>query len=182
MKTNFRNVYKPILEIAALLVVAIDLALGVGLTWISSRVASGRDASMTLRSQVAAQQMLVKQLQQTIATLPVTAGQVKLFLDNHVPSRREGFSRATHLIWSLKEKSGVQVEGVSYRPAKRVLEDPLEPLSMEVTLDGTFADLIRFAHSLETASDFVVIRGLNFTGGESGKLSLHLSADFYISP
>src|SRR5690349_19462765 len=182
IKTSHRKVYKPVLEIAAIAVVVIDLALGVSLMWISSRVASSRDASMSLRSQVAAHQMLVKRLQETIATLPVTAGQVKLFLDNHVPSRREGFSRATHLIWSLKEKSGVQVEGVSYKPAKRALGDPLEPLSMEVTLNGAFPDLISFAHSLETTSDFVVIRALNFTPGEGGKLSLHLSADSYISP
>src|SRR5438105_2712500 len=99
LKTNFRKVYKPVLEIAALAIVVIDLALGVGLMWISSRVASSRDTSISLRNQVAAQQMLVKRLQETIAALPMTAGQVKLFLDNHVPSRREGFSRATHLIW-----------------------------------------------------------------------------------
>ena len=99
-----------------------------------------------------------------------------------VPSRREGFARATHLIWSLKEDSGVRIDGVSFKPEKRTQDDPLQPLAAEVSLEGPFSNLINFAHSLETASDFVVVRALNFNPGEGAKLSLHLSADFYITP
>src|SRR5439155_1905674 len=182
MKTNLRKVYKPIFEIAALAAIVIDLALGGALVWSSSRVDAEREAYANLRDRLGAQQMLVTRLQETMATLPGTAGQVKLFLDNHVPSRREGFSRATHLIWSLKEDSGVRLDGLSFKPEKRTQDDPLQPLAAEVSLEGPFSNLINFAHSLETASDFVVVRALNFNPGEGAKLSLHLSADFYITP
>jgi hypothetical protein len=182
MQMNSRKIFKPILEIAALVVIAVNLVLGVGLVWLSSRVGAERDSYSNLRSQVAAQEILVKRLRGTIATLPVTEGQVKLFLEDHVPSRREGFSRATQLIWSLKDEAGVQLEGVSYKPTKTAVDEPLQPLGAEITLGGTFSNLISFAHSLETADDFVVVRGLNFAPGEGGKLNLHLSADFYISP
>jgi hypothetical protein len=182
MKTNLRKVYKPIFEIAALAAIVVDLALGAVLVWSSSRLDAEREAYANLRAQVGAQQMLVTRLQETMATLPVTEGLMKLFLDNHVPSRREGYSRATHLIWSLKESSGVQLDGLSYKREKRTQDEPLQPLAVEVSLEGTFSNLINFAHSLETASDFVVVRALNFNSGEGAKLSLHLSADFYITP
>jgi hypothetical protein len=182
MKTNLSKVYKPIFGIAALAAVVIDLVLGAVLVWSSSRVDAAREAYANLRAQAGAQQMLVTRLQETMATLPVTEGQMKLFLDNHVPSRREGFSRATHLIWSLKENAGVQLEGLSFKPEKRTQDEPLQPLAVEISLEGAFSNLINFAHSLETAGDFVVVRALNFNPGEGAKLSLHLSADFYITP
>jgi len=182
MKGNSRKIFKSAVTIAALAVVVIDLVLGAGLVWLSSRVDTEREVYRTLRNQVTAQEMLVKRLRQTITALPVTEGQVKLFVENHVPSRREGFSRATHLIWSLKEEADVQLEGVSYKPTKSGVDEPFQPLATEITLEGTFPNLVSFAHSLETADDFVLVRGLNFTPGEGGKLSLHLSADFYISP
>src|SRR6476661_4698050 len=103
MTTNLRKVYKPIFGIAAFAAIVIDLALGAVLVWSSNRVDAEREAYANLRAQVGAQQKLVTGLQETMARLPVTEGQMKLFLDNHVPSRREGYSRATHLIWSLKE-------------------------------------------------------------------------------
>jgi len=181
MKKNLHKTLKPFLEIAALVVLATDVLLAAGTIWFSSRVRVERELHGSVQAQVAVQQATVKRLEETKARLPGTEGQIKLFLESHVPSRREGFARATRLVWLLKQKCGVQLDGVGYKP-DRTQDEPLRRLALEVTLEGPFFNLIEFAHSLETASDFVVLRAFNFTPGEGGKLGLHLSADFYVVP
>jgi hypothetical protein len=42
--------------------------------------------------------------------------------------------------------------------------------------------LLKFAHGLETANDFILIREFNLATGENGMLSLRLAADFYLTP
>lgn len=182
MNRNFRKVVKLVIEITALVVIAADLALAVGLVLVSSRVRSERELHTSLSDQVRAEQSVVAHLQKTVDTLPMTEGQIRLFLDNHVPSRREAFARATRLIWALKQKSGVQLNGVGYKRDQRAQDQPLQRLALEVSLEGSFPNLLNFAHLLETASDFVVVRGCSFNPGEGGKLGLHVSADFYTTP
>jgi hypothetical protein len=181
MKKNLRNYIKPVVEVAALVIVVADLLLGAGLVWFSSRVDEEREVHDAVQRQVTAEEAVVKGLERTAAALPGTQGQIRLFRQNHVASRREGYGRATRLMWSLKEKAGVQLDGVGFKP-ERLQNEPFQRLALEVSVEGPFPKLINFAHSLETASDFVLVRTFNFTPGEGGKLSLHLSADFYITP
>src|SRR5438094_859700 len=133
MNKNLRARLKPFLEIAAIAVLALDAVLAVGTIWFSGRMAAEREVHASLRTQVAAQQATVRRLEETRSRLPGTEGQIKLFLENHVPSRREGFARATRLIWLIKEQSGVQLDGVGYKP-DRTQDDPLRHLALEVTL------------------------------------------------
>lgn len=181
MKRNLRRTLTPFLEVLAVVVVLVDVGLAVGVFWFSGRLDAVRDLRQSVRAQVALEQIQVARLEKSRAMLPDAEGQMKLFLQDHVPSRREGYARAIHLVQSLAQKSGVQLDGVGYK-LQQAHDEPLQHMTLEVGLVGPFAKLIDFAHSLETAGEFVVARSFHFAPGEGGKLTLHLSADFYMTP
>lgn len=115
------------------------------------------------------------------AALPAEDRQLRGFLQRHVPERRQGFSRAAILINKLTQQSGVELAGISYSLDKSK-EQPLEHLGLKIELLGNFSGLLRFEHALETASDFIVVRGFKFAGSQDGSLGLHVDADLYLMP
>jgi Tfp pilus assembly protein PilO len=123
----------------------------------------------------------VERLKEFQAALPGTDGEIKLFVREHVPSRRRAFSRAAQLVRRLTEHSGLQLGSVSYRLSPHG-SDPLERLGIEVTLEGPFPGLLSFAHALETGNDFILVHDFAFQPGENGNLALRLMADLYIEP
>ncbi|HEX5482355.1 MAG TPA: hypothetical protein VFZ08_06985 [Terriglobia bacterium] len=120
-------------------------------------------------------------LEKRDAALPVEDRQLRSFLERHVPSRREGFSRAALLIQRLTQQSEVQLAAISYN-LDRTKGEPFERLGLRVDVQGPFADLLNFAHSLETSSDFIVVRSFKFQGENGAALGLHLNADLYLMP
>lgn len=115
------------------------------------------------------------------AQLPTEDHQLKTFIQQHVPPRREGFSRAALLIDRLTQQSGVDLAGISYGLAQTKGE-PFEHLGVKVDVQGPFSGLLSFAHALETASDFIVVRSFKFEATGGGVLGLELSADLYLMP
>lgn len=115
------------------------------------------------------------------AALPADQEQIQSFFKRHAPSRHQAFSRAAGLIQTLTARSGVQLAGIKYS-LEKAHSDPLEHLGLDATVQGPFPNLINFAHGLETASDFIVVRGFTFAPGDQGVLALHLKADLYMAP
>ncbi|MGH9444480.1 MAG: hypothetical protein ACRD3O_01905 [Terriglobia bacterium] len=137
------------------------------------------------RLQWLTQKAALARVERRDAALPATQNQVRAFLDEHIPARREGFSRAAMLIEHLTQSSGVQLSGISYaldQTETGKTMDPFEHLRLNIFVQGPFASLLGFEHELETASDFVVVRGFKFASGEGGVLGLRLSADLYLMP
>lgn len=120
-------------------------------------------------------------LEQARAALPTADEQVKVFLRDHVPQRRRGFSRAARLVRQLTEESGVQLSSVAYR-LDSTRDEPLQRMGIEVSVEGPFRGLLDFTHGLETASDLVVIRSFTFEPTEGGTVALRLGADLYLEP
>ncbi len=133
------------------------------------------------RHHVQEMQAAVNRMEKTRAALPETNEQLGSFLRNHIPSRRQGFSRAFRLVQQLTDKSGVQLADLNYRLEPHEGE-PLGRLGMEVGVAGPFKSLLKFVHALETAKEFALVRGFTFTAVEGGGLELHMSAELYISP
>ena len=126
-------------------------------------------------------QMRVSQLEGFRAKLPTAREQLAAFEHDHVPSRRQGFSRAARLIRKLSEQAGLALPGVAYR-LEAGGKEPLERLGVELDLEGSFPNLLKFTHALETASDMIVLRDFTFGSGESGQVGLRLTADMYLTP
>lgn len=148
---------------------------------LASAVATKQQEFSASRRSIRASEVRLAKLSQSIAELPSTDEQVKQFLSDHVPPRRRGFSRAAGLVRQITQDSGVQLTGVSYR-LETEHKEPLQRLSVQVNVRGPFQSLLHFTHALETAKDFVLVRGLTLQPGEGGTLALRLVADLYVTP
>ncbi len=112
---------------------------------------------------------------------PETAQELGTFMDKHIPPRRESYYRAARLMRGLADRSGLQLTGISYKldPWRG---EPLRRLAIEVRVEGPFDGLLKFAHDLETAKDFVVLEDCNVQDREGEGLAMRLTAGMYLEP
>lgn len=115
------------------------------------------------------------------AALPGEQQQAKLFFDEHIPPRRVAFSRAATLIEKLTQRSHVDLTAIKYTPEADQAE-PVSHLNLDAGVRGSFDNLLDFAHGLETADDFIVVRSFKFAAEDGGVLALHVNADLYLTP
>ena len=143
--------------------------------------AAEEDRYMAARSRVRELRSRVTRLETFQGAVPDAESHLAAFLQDHVASRRQGFSRTARLVRKLTEQSGVQLAGVSYKLDSA--EDlPLPRLGFEVELEGPFSGLVKFSHALETAQDLVVVRNFTLEPTEQGESALRLAADLYLKP
>ena len=135
-----------------------------------------------LRQSVRNEQRRVDLLQTYQADFPKVGKGLDDFTANRAPSRREAYSTAAHLIHKVAAASGVQLVTIVYRPDTQG-KDPLERLGVEIDAQGPYAGLLKFAHALETANDFMLVREFTIAaGGPNGTLGVRLGADLYLTP
>lgn len=144
-------------------------------------IANEQDRFTNIRLEWWRQRASLAGVERRKAALPAEQQQIQTFLDQHVPPRREAFSRAAALIEQLTQQSGVHLAAVKYSPAQSKGE-PLDHLGLETEVQGPFPNLLSFAHELETANDFTIVRGFRFATRNGGVLALHVNADLYLMP
>lgn len=179
---NSRKALIPVFEVAAVALVLLDVALGFAAAWAGKQRDATRDLLADTRHRVLVDRARVASLESFQAQLPVAVDQLKAFQSDHVSPRREGFLRASQVVRDLADKSSVKLVGVGFKIDPKQESPDSVRLGMEVGLEGTFPNLAKFSHELETADEFVVVRSLVFTTQQTGKLSLRLAADFYMKP
>lgn len=177
-----RKKLERVIEVVALSLAGLDLVVYLAVARpLSSAVASKQQAFSASRRSIRMSEVRLAKLSQSLAGLPSTDEDIKQFLSEHVPPRRRGFSRAAGLVRQITQDSGVQLTGVSYR-LETERKEPLQRLAVQVNVRGPFQNLLHFTHALETAKDFVLVRGLILQPGETGGLALRLVADLYVTP
>ncbi|MBZ5544712.1 MAG: type 4a pilus biogenesis protein PilO [Acidobacteriia bacterium] len=182
MSRGRRKTLIRVLEIAAAGVVALDVVLYLALVRPLRSLREGEEASYAAtRDRLRDGKARVARLEKFKATLPDAEEQLTAFFKDHVPPRRRGFSRAARLVRELAEQAGVQVTGITYKLGHGK-DEPLERLALDVEVEGPFASLLKFAHALETADDFIALRDISFQPVEGGTLTLHVGADLYLTP
>jgi Tfp pilus assembly protein PilO len=134
-----------------------------------------------LRQTVRNEKVRVDELKKYEAALPQAGKGVRDFMANRIPPRREAFSTAAHLIHKAADAAGVRLSGSAYH-LNLEHKDPLEQLQINISAEGSYSNLLKFSHALETANDFVLIRESAFMPGDKGDLSLRLGVDLYITP
>lgn len=143
--------------------------------------ASEQQEYSQVRQTVLDQQIRVDRLQKFQAALPEAGRRLVAFTTDRAPSRRQGFSAAAHLIQKAADASAVKAPSVGFR-LDTTHNDPLQRLTIEVTAEGPYKGLLKFAHALERAEDFILVREFTFTPGENGSINLRLGADLYLTP
>jgi Tfp pilus assembly protein PilO len=182
MPKSHRKVVVRIIERAAVLLVLLDVVLFFALLRpLERRETAGWNRLSEVQRNVQAVQTRVLRLEKFRANLPTAAEQLAAFEQEHIPSRRQGFSRAARLVRRLSEQANLDLAGVAYR-LDTSHKAPFERLGVELNVEGNFPDLLKFTHALETASDLIVLRDFTFGPGESGRVGMRLTADLYLSP
>ena len=134
-----------------------------------------------LRRRIYDAEVRIERLKKFREALPEAGLKLAALERDHTPPRRQGFSQAAKLVRRVTEQSGTQLTSVAYKLDTNV-SGPLQRLGLLIKVEGRFPALLKFAHTLETASDFIVIRSFIITPGEGGELGLRLTADLYLTP
>ncbi len=134
-----------------------------------------------LRQSIRKLQVRVELLKKFQAALPEVAKQLADFTSNRIPPRREAYSSADHLVHKLADASGVKLSTLGFK-LEPDHKEPLEKLALEIKAQGPYAGLVKFAHALETADEFLLVRDFEFTPGDNAPISLRLTADLYLTP
>jgi Tfp pilus assembly protein PilO len=145
---------------------------------LAQRVANIEQRDRTAEDQLRSAQREHGQAVGTLTGKDRAAAELATFYSDVLPSDLAGARRLTHLrLAQLARESNLKFVHASFEP---VLERDrtLTRLKIEMLLSGTYADMRRFIHQLETAPEFVVIDNVQLgEGGEGGPLSVtvHLS-------
>jgi len=182
VRKSRRQLLVRIVERVALALILLDVLLYFAMFRpVGNLVASAQQRYSATRRRIHEGQVRVERLEKFQQALPSAEEGIEAFKHDHVPPRRRGFSRAARLVRRVSEQSGIQFTNLAYR-LDTGKGEPLERLGIEIDVEGSFAGLLKFAHALETASDFIVVREFSFEPGDGEALALRLAADLYLTP
>lgn len=182
MRRERRKKFVRFFEVAALVVAAIDLAVYfLAVRPLRARVAKAEDSYHQASMRLQFQKTQVARLEKLQAALPAADGKLQDYLKEHVPSRQRVFSDAARLVRVLTQKSGVKLDNVSYKLNSEKGE-PFDQLGLDVTVEGPFANLLKFAHSLETSDDLILVSNFSFAAGQGSTVNLRVGGVLYLTP
>lgn len=171
-----------VLEKAAVALVVADVVLYFALVRPVRNMRAAEEAEFSvMRNRLRDARARVARLEEFQAEVPGAGEQLDAFLGDHVPTRRQAFSRAARLVRRLTEESGTQLVSIAYK-LRQGEDEPLQRLGLDVDVEGPFASVFGFAHALETGNDFVMVRSFTLQPVEGGVLGLRLGADLYLKP
>lgn len=182
MKGTRRKIVIHAFEIAGASLLLLDVLLYfVMFLPLRMAVSSEQQQFASVRRRIVDDEVRVDRLKQFREAFPEAGQGLAAFKRDHIPPRRQGFSQAAKLVHRLTEQSGVELESVAYKLDKTA-SGPFERLGLVINVDGPFSGLLKFAHALETASDFMVVQTFNIAPGDDNQLTLRLAADLYLMP
>ncbi len=182
MKRQRRKRIIRFLEVAATGVVVLDLAVYfLAVRPIKREIIHHENSYHRAILQLQQRKLQVARYEKVEKELPEADDKLKNFIHEHVPARRTVFSDAARLVRVLTQQNGVKLNSVSYKLNSEKGE-PLEQLGLDITVEGSFTNLLRFAHSLETADDLILVRNFSFSSGQTGSVTLRVGGILYITP
>jgi hypothetical protein len=182
LKKSRRQTLTRASEIAGASLVLLDLLLYfVMFRPVQAMVSSEQRQFASLRRSIFDGETRIERLTKFQEALPGAGERLSAFERDHTPPRRQAFSQAHKLVQRVTDQAGAQLVSVGYKLDSSA-SGPLQRLGLVINVEGPFPALLKFAHALETASDFILIRGFTFTPGDGGVLELRLAADLYLTP
>ncbi|MBI4167113.1 MAG: hypothetical protein HY508_15415 [Acidobacteria bacterium] len=182
MNRRRRKLVTRIVEAFAVSLVTFDLVLYLALVRpLKNLQVSAENEYSATRSRIQEGKGRVARLEQYRVDVPKSETELKEFLTQHVPDRRQGFSHAARLVRKMSEDSKVRLTSVSYKLSGQT-DSPLARLGLEFDVEGSFPDVLRFTHALETSGDFLRVRSFSLTPAETRTIAMHVGAELYLKP
>ncbi|MGA2339418.1 MAG: GspMb/PilO family protein [Terracidiphilus sp.] len=161
---------------AVLLVLAIILAIRLGLDWAamnsnSGEVLAGKQIQLkTLEIQTAPLRGLDQRVEKS-------RQQIDAFYKKRIPF---DYSVISTRIGTLAVSSGVRLSRVQYAQGKP--GSALTEISMDAGVSGDYSAIMHFINSLERDQIFFIIRGMQLTGQQGGLVNLRLRVSTWLRP
>ena len=161
---------------AVLLVLAIILAIRLGLDWAamnsnSGEVLAGKQIQLkTLEIQTAPLRGLDQRVEKS-------RQQIDAFYKKRIPF---DYSVISTRIGTLAVSSGVRLSRVQYAQGKPGAA--LTEISMDAGVSGDYSAIMHFINSLERDQIFFIIRGMQLTGQQGGLVNLRLRVSTWLRP
>jgi Tfp pilus assembly protein PilO len=184
VKKSRRQIINRIFELLAIVLLALSAGAYFGIYRpLGSKVDAAEREQVSLLQTVRNQRVRLELLKKYQAALPGSGKGLQDFTSKRTPSRREAYSTAAHLVHKFADAAGVKVTTMGYRLETSQHDEPLEKLDLAINVQGAYPNLMKFSHALETADDFILVKGFNFAiGGDTVPLALHLDADLFLTP
>ena len=161
---------------AVLLVLAIGLAIRLGLDWAamdshSSDVLAGKQVELkALELQTAPLRGLDQRVDKS-------REQMQAFDQKRIPAN---YSLISSRIGDLEVASGVRLSRVQYTQGKP--DSGLTEISMDAGISGDYPSIMRFVNSIERDQTFFIIRAMTLTGQQSGQVNLRMQLSTWLRP
>ena len=161
---------------AVLLVLAIGLAVRLGLDWAamdshSSEVLAGKQVELkALEFQTAPLRGLDQRVEKS-------REQMEAFDKKRIPAN---YSLISSRIGDLEVASGVRLSRVQYTQGKP--DSGLTEISMDAGITGDYLSIMRFVNSVERDQTFFIIRAMTLTGQQSGQVNLRMLLSTWLRP
>ena len=161
---------------AVLLVLAIGLAIRLGLDWAamdshSSDVLAGKQVELkALEFQTAPLRGLDQRVEKS-------REQMQAFDKKRIPAN---YSLISSRIGDLEVASGVRLSRVQYTQGKP--DSGLTEISMDAGISGDYLSIMRFVNSIERDQTFFIIRAMTLTGQQSGQVNLRMQLSTWLRP
>lgn len=162
--------------LAVLLVLAMGLAIRLGLDWAamdshSSEVLADKQVELrALEFETAPLRGLDQRVEKS-------REQMQAFDKKRIPAN---YSLISSRIGDLEVASGVRLSRVQYTQGKP--DSGLTEISMDAGISGDYPSIMRFVNRVERDQTFFIIRAMALTGQQSGQVNLRMQLSTWLRP
>jgi type IV pilus assembly protein PilO len=161
---------------AVLLIVAVVLAVRLGMDWVALNNNSN-DVLAGKQLQLRALEIQTAPLHGLDQRVEKTRDQIDVFYKRRIPF---DYSVISSRIGELAVSSGVRLSRVQYAQGKP--GSALTEISMDAGISGDYRAIMHFINSLERDQIFFIIRGMSLTGQQGGLVNLRLRVSTWLRP
>jgi len=172
--TNRKNLIRGVIAIVLIL----DIIL-LGVNW--SLAASPQASNLQIRllhqrrDLIAADVRRAEDIQQS---LPTVESETDTFYQKDLRPGTAGYSSVVDDLGQLAKDSHLQITSTRFRP-KVVEKRGVQEITVTITTQGQYADLVSFINSLERSGSFFLLDSLSLESSSEGSLKLNMELRTY---
>ena len=162
--------------VTVLLIVAIVLAVRLGLDWAAMH-SSSSDAYAARQVQLKALEIQAAPLRGLDQRVSKSRDELASFEQKRIPPT---YSSISSRIGELAVASGVRLTRMQYTQGAPGVE--LTEITIDTSISGDYSAIMRFVNSLERDPIFFIIRAMSLTGQQGGLVNLRLGMSTWLRP
>ena len=134
-----------------------------------------------LQSQVKSRRALLATTKQHVAAVDKGRSEGEQFLNNYFLSRRTAYSTLLSELVEAAGRARIKSKENAYATEPIEGSDALSMMTISANYEGTYANLMRFVHEIDTSPRMLIIEGLTAAPQQStGMLNISMKIDAFV--